>query len=64
MGGKLKIVFVLMLMMLTGTKVFAQDIETMINDQALRKQQELADKKLARRQKEEQKKAEKLAKMV
>ena len=63
MVGNLKIVFVLMLMMLTGTKVFAQDIETMINDQALRKQQELADKKLARRQKEEQKKAEKLAKM-
>lgn len=59
----LKIVFVLTVMLLAGTEGYAQEIETMLNDMALRKQQELADKKLARRQKEEKKKMEKLAKL-
>ena len=59
----LKIVFVLAVVLLAGTDVYAQEIESMLNDVALRKQQELADKKLAKRQKEERKKAEKLAKL-
>ncbi|MBO4565435.1 MAG: hypothetical protein J5720_08375 [Bacteroidaceae bacterium] len=59
----LKIVLVLTLMLWAGTDVSAQEFETMINDMALRKQQELADKKLAKRQKEEKKKAEKIAKL-
>ncbi len=63
MDRKLRIVMVLMFMLLAGTNVYAQEVESMINDMALRKQQEIADKKLAKRQKEERKKAEKLAKL-
>lgn len=63
MSRSLKILVILSVMLLAGAEAFAQEIESMLNDVALRKQQELMDKKLAKRQKEEKKKADKLAKL-